>query len=618
MARYASTIFCGSLLLFVVQPMMARYILPWFGGSPAVWTTSMLFFQLALLLGYAYTHLGAQLRPRTQGWLHVGLLVGSLALLPITPDERWMGAAGDPRWGVVGLLAVHLGIPFVLLSSTAPLLQRFYALTEPAGQPYRLYALSNAGSLIGLLAYPFAIERWLSRPFQTAGWSVAYAGFVALCALTTWRTLRRLEGISHAVEGTGVATEPAPTAPRDGDALLWLVLPACGSSLLLAVTNQMCQDLAVVPFLWVLPLAIYLVTFILSFDDARWYDRRVWGAGLVASALATVFVLFQSHTAILLQLGALAALLLTGCMVCHGELARLQPVSAHLTRFYVMIALGGALGGTFVGILAPRLFLGYWELHAAVLGSLLLFWSCVFRDDSLPSPRLALAARAACVLSLGAVLPTLMATIFEAHPSTIAARRSFYGVLRVYEHASTETPTFRALWHGAVRHGMQWTDAARRRVPTTYYGPESGGTLAITAHPERMARLRREPGWTPLHVGVVGLGVGTLATYGHPGDHFRFYEIDEEVLSLAREYFTFLEDSAASVEVVLGDARIRLTEELASSGSQRFDVLVLDAFSSDSVPMHLLTREAFELYAAHLEPDGVLAIHVSNRHLDFA
>jgi hypothetical protein len=599
--------------MFLVQPMMARYILPWFGGSPMVWTTSMLFFQLALIVGYAYAHFGTRLSLRVQGTVHVALLCLSLLLLPITPDDRWMRMSSlDPGFRVLGLLAFHLSIPILLISSTSPLLQRWHALTLPAGRTYRLYALSNGGSLLGLLAYPFLIAPWVRLHVQTLSWSVGYGIFVLLSVVTTFWTMRQLAG--RAI----VAEDLTGPPPGRQDWVLWLLLSACGSSMLLAVTNQLCQDIAVVPFFWIMPLALYLVTFMLTFDHPRWYDRRLWGTGLCLGGMATTYILFERQTAIALQVASLSATLLAACMVCHGELARLKPVRAYLTRFYMVIAVGGALGGVFVGVLAPRVFHGYWELHAGVLASLMLLWVCAFRSGTGWAGAYGNLLRTACVVSLATLIPSLAASVFNAQPNTIAAQRGFYGVLRVYQFDDQNQWPSRALWNGAIRHGMQWTGVERRHSPTTYYGPDSGGALAIELHPARLARVREDPQWSPLKVGVVGLGVGTLAAYGRPGDRITFYEIDDQVLGLARRYFTFLEDSAATVNVVIGDARINLASELETDGSQEFDVLVLDAFASDSVPVHLLTREAFELYWAHLKPDGILAIHVSSRHLDLS
>ena len=609
----AIAIFLSAYLLFGVQPMMARYILPWFGGGPGTWTACVFFFQAILVLGYAYAHvLTIRLSPLAQGRVHAGLLVSSLLLLPIAPGDAWKPVGGDdPTLHIVLLLAATVGPPYFLLTTTAPLLQRWLTAKHATRAPYRLYALSNAGSLLGLLAYPFVLEPHLRLGSQTLLWSGLYATFAMLTVGIAWATARA----PVAIDAAPLDSSPATTIGRDRRAL-WLLLPACASMMLLATTNQICQDVAAVPFLWVLPLALYLVSFIVTFDGDRWYDRRVWLPALALGLATCLWMLnASSKTTLSTQIAAYLTTLLASCMVCHGELVRLRPGARHLTLFYLLVALGGALGGGFVGVVAPRIFDGYWELHLGLLGTYGLAAYCIIHDPTRvlrARPRL-LERPLPWAFGLVPLVFGLGLHIHEHYDETVAVSRSFYGVIRVAEsHTESSRRWKRKLYHGQIRHGDQFMAAGRRRIPTSYYTKKSGIRAALAFHPRRKAGLRE-----PLHVGVLGLGTGTLAALARPGDRMRFYEIDAEAARLSRAYFSYLADSAASIDVVLGDGRLSLERELAE-GSHQFDVLALDAFSGDAIPMHLLTLEAMEIYWAHLAPDGILAIHISNIHLELA
>jgi len=608
----AIAIFLSAYLLFGVQPMMARYILPWFGGGPGTWTACVFFFQAILVLGYAYAHLlTIRLSPAAQGRTHAGLLLASLLLLPIAPSDAWKPVGGsDPTLHIVLLLAATVGLPYFLLTTTAPLLQRWLAAEHSTRAPYRLYALSNAGSLLGLLAYPFVLEPQLRLGTQTLLWSGMYVTFVLLTAGIAWAA--RDDTSSDAA-----TPDPSPpsTIGRDRRAL-WLLLPACASMMLLATTNQICQDVAAVPFLWVLPLALYLVSFIITFDGDRWYDRRVWLPALVVGLGTCLWMLnASSKTALSTQVVAYLTTLFASCMVCHGELVRVRPGARHLTLFYLLVALGGALGGGFVGLIAPRIFDGYWELHLGLLGTYGLAAYCIINDATRVQrerPRL-FERPLPWVFGLVPLVVGLALHVHEHYDETVAVSRSFYGVIRIAEsHADSPRRWKRKLYHGQIRHGDQFMAASRRRIPTSYYTKKSGIRAALAFHPRRKSGLRE-----PLHVGVLGLGTGTLAALARPGDRMRFYEIDAEAARLSRAYFSYLTDSAASIDVILGDGRLSLERELAN-GSHQFDVLALDAFSGDAIPMHLLTLEAMETYWAHLAPDGILAIHISNIHIELA
>jgi hypothetical protein len=600
MILYALTILVSAFLLFQVEPIIAKIILPWFGGSAAVWTVCLLFFQVVLLLGYLYAYcLHRYLRPRMQMILHLGLLVGSLAVLPVIPGAGWKPVGGDdPTFRILGLLAATVGLPYFLLSTTGPLVQAWYAARYKDGVPYRLYALSNAGSMFALLSYPIVFEPVLATRIQALAWSVGYAVFVVVCGATAL-SLRNLPW-----RAAGPVEDDA--APGWKEYGLWIALPACASVLLLSVTNHLSQNVAAIPFLWVLPLSLYLLTFILCFEGSGWYQRNPYlqlfavAVGSMAYALSEDF----QNAGIKVLIPLFACGLFICCMVCHGELVRQKPHPRHLTAFYLMISLGGALGGVFVGLVAPRVFKGLYELPIGLVASAAAVLAALCQD-----PETDFSKGWKQPVTLVSILLTLGLAVYlgiEIHKSNQGVRvrvRNFYGALKVTDSGGTpDEAAIRKLTHGTIDHGEQFLDWARRDHPTTYYGPNSGVGLAI-----RTCQARG-----PLRMGVIGLGTGTLAAYGRPGDYIRFYEINPLVQWLANREFTFLKGSKAKVEVALGDARLSLERER----NDDYDVLVVDAFSSDSIPIHLLTREAFAVYFRQLRSNGVLAVHVSNKYLN--
>jgi len=806
MLRYAFTIFTSAFLLFQVQPLIGRFVLPWFGGGPSIWTTCMLFFQLVLLAGYLYSHLlSTRVGVRSQVVIHISILALSLLFLPIIPSEAWKPTSEQaPSWQILWLLLATVGGPYFMLSTTGPLLQRWFSRTSPGESPYRLYALSNVGSLLALLSYPFVFEPWMRLRQQAMNWTIAYlvfAGLVAWCATRLWQQLGdQTEESMRAIETMDAQTEGSEgRSPRWWQMSLWLGLSACGSVMLLATTNQLCIDVATVPFLWVLPLSIYLLTFILCFDSPRWYDRRVFGLMLLITAPAACWVLRQAADAAMLeQIAIYSATLFACCMTCHGELVRSKPHPRYLTHFFLLVSAGGALGGLFVAIIATQLFLGYWEYHIGLAASVLLTllawcsqrvwldkitpifgvwviasgaqiaaiifflhepltkglesselsfvygiyslsllvglvltvalekkrwplnwvwsvfsllqmaWLGIYMQWHIPE---LLTTRAHVQIALGITVPTLFSLLalwiitsrsergqqtsirvflavsvslylgafwylkwFEPWQIQVVAgafvvalvtegvmqrlrsaaaqswgfwlwmpiasllgllsfelidvikdddydiahvSRNFYGILKVryneaFDDDNDEFGSRYSLAHGQIMHGFQYTDDYWKLQPTTYYGHDSGIGLAIRLS----TSLAESTDQHPMRMGIVGLGTGSLAAYGRSGDHFRFYEINPDVLALSGKYFTYLSDSAADTQVVLGDARIAMERELAAGQSQQFDVLAIDAFSSDAIPVHLLTTECAQIYRQHLRPGGILALHVSNRFLD--
>lgn len=630
---HAITVFVGAFLLFQVQPLIAEFILPWFGGSASVWTTCMLFFQLFLVAGYAYAYATCRwLSPRAQAVLHVILIAAALAMLPIVPDAAWEPAADtQPITHILLLLTVCLGLPYFVLASTGPLVQAWFARQVPGESAYRLFALSNAGSFLALLSYPFVVEPMLTRQFQAATWGwgfVVYSALMSGCAVWQWRaTTARAKPQSqqaltaHAGLARGIprllidpSESTAATASSDhttthgslADVFLWLMFPACGTVLLLATNNKLCQEVAAVPFLWVLPLAIYLLTFVLCFERPAWYARWIFTGLLVPALAAWCYALFaQADLAIEFQVAVSCVGLFVACMVCHGEVYRLRPPPEQLTAFYLMIAIGGAIGGFAVAVIAPLVLRLYSELHWGILllGALVTWVhfrersACIVNDRHVPTWPVLLT----CFIVLASVLIYHLQTGME---GVVLASRNFYGVLRVVE-IEKDDPDYHArmLIHGTTNHGLQFLSPEKSNLPTMYFNEPSGVGRSL--------KYARERG--SLRIGVVGLGVGTLASYAREGDTIRFYELDPDVVKLAKSQFTYLEQCKANVEIVLGDGRLSLQRE----EPQEFDVLILDAFSGDSIPVHLLTREAFDLYLRHVKPTGVIAVNTSNRYLDF-
>jgi MFS family permease len=591
---YAATIFLSSFLLFLVQPLIARLILPWFGGSAAVWTTCMLFFQVMLLAGYAYAHFLTRrlAASKLERIVHTVLLLAALALLPIAPGESWKPLGEEePISRILLLLLATVGLPYFLLAATSPLLQAWFVRSRAGDDPYRLFAVSNLASLLALVGYPFLVEFFLTAHEQVNFWSWLFAAFAVLCAGLAWRTPR------GATDAETTHRSPAPTRDRY---VLWLALAAAGSALLLAVTNHLTQNVASVPLLWLAPLTLYLLTFIVTFEGGSWYQPKFLWAFILGAfgVMAWLLIDQERRFDLAIQLAVFLPGLFVACFFCHGELYRSRPAPEHLTAFYLTVSAGGALGGLAVAVVAPLVFNGYYELGVGLVAVALL-----------AALRFRLLGLVPSVLAAAVLLGVTACAAYDGfrqHEDVMVANRGFYGVLRVKEYGTRgEENHLRRLVHGTIMHGEQYLHESQRRMLTTYYQETAGVGLAIGS--KRASQQDH-----PLRVGVIGLGTGTIAAYGRKGDVFRFYEIDPHVLEIARRDFTFLGDSPATIEVALGDARLSLEREQP----QGFDVLAVDAFSSDAIPVHLITREALGIFLKHVKPDGIVAFHVSNRFLD--
>ncbi|MBC8163325.1 MAG: fused MFS/spermidine synthase [Roseiflexaceae bacterium] len=639
-ALFTLTMFLSAMLLFVVQPLFARLVLPLLGGSPAVWNTAQVFFQVALLLGYLYAHaLRLWLRPRAQVLVHGTLLLLPLLVLPIAVPAGWQPpTASNPIPWLLAALAVAVGLPFFVISTSSPLLQSWFSRTShsSAHDPYFLYAASNIGSMLGLLGYPFLIEPQLRLVEQSWVWSLGYGALVALvllCGVVVWRSSANAPS-PRAAAATLPATPPLVWRRR----LRWVALAAVPSSLLLSVTTYLSSNIAPFPLLWVVPLALYLLTYVLVFAKRPPLSQQVMQRVLpfvltplviclAAALIDPIWLLFPLNL----------AAFFVATMVCHGELANDRPAATHLTEFYLWMSVGGAVGGLLTGLVAPLVFDQVLEYPLALVLLVLLLWRpdrYILRDVTLGLSVLVLSL----VLIAGGVLlgvqdrtllivlmvgvPGLVALAFWRWPLRYAValagllglglitqsfstanrytERSFFGINQVL--AQDELMLLR---HGTITHGAQALDPARRREPLLYY--HRSGPLG------QLFDAWTKPG-AGQRVAVVGLGVGATTCYAQPDQQWTLYEIDPVVERIARDerFFSYLRDCAPTAPVVLGDARLKLAE----APDAAYDLIVLDAYSSDAIPIHLITREALQLYRAKLAPDGVLIFHISNRYLD--
>ena len=651
---FAITVFISAFLLFQVQPLLSKFILPWFGGTPAVWTSAMLFFQIVLFLGYLYAHLtSVHLTPRSRLYLHLGVLavaLGSVAINRLIPPASLRPTGAENEWPllqVLVLLGATVGLPYFALSSTGPLLQKWFSESFDKS-PYRLFALSNVGSLLALVSYPFFFEANWGIVSQAAMWSAGFAVFTLCCGYCAWLTYSRnsqrlplvsitsgssisnSEGSAGGIQPSGIIEGP----PSLFQMVKWIVLPTLACIVFLAVTNEVCQNIATVPLLWIVPLALYLLSFIVAFDQPKWYSRSLYtmvGLGLLfclSNYTEFIYLASDIFNRMLgrsganeiqlsklwwLEAGAYFSALFCMLVVCHGELAKSKPGPGYLTRFYLTISLGGALGGILVNLIAPYVFKTFFELPLAFLCCALL---CVVILYSILAQK-----RSPIRLGLfgfGSLLAisTCFYLFREALPdngsdsaSVLHEARNFYGVLSVDRFDRNTPEDMFAFYSGHIQHGVQYADPMKRHLPLTYYGQGSGCEIGIRYVQQKHAQC---------HIGTIGLGVGTIATYARAEDRIRFYEINPQVIEVANntQWFHYLSDCRGKVDTVLGDARLQLERELKSGANQQFDLLILDAFSGDAVPTHLLTDEAIGIYSEHLKPDGLLVIHITNTHLD--
>ena len=616
MIYFSVTIFTSAFLLFMVQPIIAKQILPWFGGSSAVWTTCMVFFQMILLLGYWYADFVVRkLSKRTQAIFHSAVVIISLIWLPIIASDTWKPAADtEPSSRILLLLLVTVGLPYLLLSTTGPLVQAWFARCYPQAKVYRLFALSNFASLLSLLAYPPLIEPHIDLQSQAWLWSGVYCIYALLIVVSAWHSIRH-EVTVEMPKANASAPVLNDKAPTKQDYTLWLLLATLGSVLLLSFTNHITQNIASVPFLWIVPLVLYLVTFILVFDvgssrgKSGWYSRQIFIPLLFALLLITTYGMYEGYAStmnIYLALPLFCILLFIGCMFCHGELAALRPAAQYITQFYLCLSIGGAAGGLMVGLLAPLVFDSFAELPLALISCGLLASFVIWR-----APSTAIAAKfnttlISCALALTCGMGWLLWQESLTTEATLLQHRDFYGTLRVSESDADNTPdSVRDLYHGVISHGWQHTYEPLRAKPVSYFGPGTGIAKTITFYQEEEPSIR---------VGILGLGIGILTSYGRETDSFRIYELVPAVIDIAKKYFWYLTGSKSKIDYLVGDGRLSLEREQ----SNQFHMLSVDAFSSDSIPMHLMTVEALRGYKKQIRDDGAIVYNVTNRLINLA
>jgi spermidine synthase len=612
MPVFVIAIFLSAFLLFSVQPMIAKFLLPSFGGTAAVWATCLVFFQIVLLGGYAYAHLlRIKLSPIRQRQVHVGLLILALFFLPPAPVVSIAAATAGPVGELLRCLLFSIGIPFFALSATAPLLMEWFRQSYPQRAVNRLYAVSNAGSLLALLSYPSVLEpNWTNKELAH-GWAIGMAAFALLCAVVVWNSRPARTPLVSAEK----TNDPISNGLNKKLALIWIGLAACGTGMLLAITNQISQDVAPMPLLWVAPMVVYLATFILGFEWPRFYQRRVFLPACFAALAGLAWLLKEGFLlSFWVQVSCYMVVLFVGCMACHGELYQQRPQAEHLTAYYLCISVGGAAGGMFVALLSPVIFRTLLETPIIAFAVSGLLGLIIWKERKTASPQSSkqnhwatTGTMAGCIL----VVTSHTYVQVELRQESLYFIRNFYGVYRITEstslrlnrqHYQLDHGTARILHSGQIYHGLQFISQEASSIPTTYYCEEGGLGYAF----------RNMLATTNRHIGIIGLGAGTTAAYGRMGDIFRFYEISPAVVEIARNQFTFLSQSPAKIELVLGDGR----QSLSSEPSQEYDLLVLDAFTGDSVPTHLLTSEAMQIYVKHLSPNGLMVFHISNTHLD--
>jgi len=594
---FGGPVFLASFLLFLVEPIAAKQLLPLFGGSAAVWITCLVFFQSALLVAYLYAHWQAH---RTHWVLHFVLLLLACAsaVAWATQTIDMSRASQHPISAIFAALAVSIGLPFLALGATSPLLQVWLARLETSGIPYRLFALSNLASLLALALYPTVIEPHFTLKAQRAVWCCGFGAFSLVSGILTWRTRSASINTVRIGDANESATveigAPAPVSHK----LPWVLLPMGAAMQLSAVTSYITANIAAIPLLWILPLAVYLITLILAFQFPRLLPRGIITRFLVVMLAGLGYMLSQVDVSLALRIGLSFFLVevFISCLFCHTEAYALRPERAsESTLFYLCFAGGGALGAFLIGIVSPLLFSFNYDLaltfFVTALLALAVTWSSGWAQRLLWST--------ASILLLALVVMLHLAY----QRNTPLAIRNFYGSLRVRQSLSAYPgATMRTLTNGSIQHGTQIFSTELRKTPTTYYAEDSGIGLALRFCCEGRVR----------NIGVVGLGVGTIAAYGQAGDRIHFYEINPAVTPIAQNLFTYLRESGAQISIVDGDGR----SSLSSEQPQNFDVLVVDAFSGDAIPLHLLTTQAVDIYKRQLAPGGILAFHISNQHVD--
>ncbi len=591
---FALTIFCSAFLIFLVQPTLAKIMLPIFGGSAFVWVTSVLFFQFGLLAGYVYAYLLCKLQSRWyQGVIHFFCITLSFCFIPL---QLYTSNTLTSLWPPLSVLVMLMGsifVPFALLSASTPLLQHWYCRIREVEFPYYYYAISNAGSLLGLLVYPFAIEYFLGVRLQTSMWGMLFLIYIVLLVICL---------ISYTLKArkVNVDTEAASRVakPLNKRKLTWLALSFSSCALLLSITQYLSQNVINLPLLWVITLALYLTTFIITFRKGFQYNPVFWGSCWLLSLLVLVFIPASGLGMVIVLL----ALLYCGCMVCHGGLVISAPKSQYLTEFYLSVAFGGVLGGVFTNLVSLMIFNDWWDFYLTILAiTVIVARQYVImtqsREECTDTGIMSYSKTIGIVL-----LGMILYQVYIVGRNQVVQVRNPYGLIKV-----VDTNKTRVLIHGRILHGVENTKVKQKRIPTAYFSTSTGLGVVIKYAQEKSDRIS---------TGVIGLGIGTVAAYLRKEDRMHFYEIDSDIIKIAKRYFHYLSSSLGQVDMTLKDGRLALEQEWETTGSQDYDLLIVDAFSGDSIPFHLLTEEAVLLYQKHLKQNGIIAFHVTNTYVN--
>jgi spermidine synthase len=592
-------IFTSAFLIFFIQLLLAKHMLPQFGGSAFVWVTSILFFQTGLLLGYLYAYLLVKIpSKRLQAIIHFGLLLASLYFIPIQLDGFVINNQQWPPISVWQLLSCISLLPFIVICASSPLLQHWYCQIKESEFPYYFYSISNAGSLIGLVGYPFLIEPIMGLHQQAQCWTLMYLCYCFICFLCMVQLLRTKKSPEYAKVAFDVTILRANQ---------WLFLSFISSALLLAVTQFLTQNVINLPLMWVIPLGLYLLSFIVTFSKTAGYDRNFWLCSFLIFLTLTLWLIYMESLAGYDVVLVLLGLLYSACMICHGELILRKPSLRSLTTFYLLISLGGVLGSLFVNIVAYVLLGKWWDFYIPLILLtiivLLLSYQC-YRQKKLPWETEVLIST--CLII---ILGLTIVCMIKPKTDVLAEKRSLYGFIRVLDHLPKTANGYREMRNGQITHGVQFLNSDKQNIPTTYYGENSGIQLTI--------EFLRQHHKQPLNIAVIGLGCGTIASLGAKGDNIDFYELDENVKDFAYRYFTYLSSSPANIRVILGDARLSMVKAQFASGFKQYDLIVADAFNGDAIPFHLLTHEAINLYKTLLAKNGIIALHTTNTYIAF-
>lgn len=599
--QFGLGIFLSAFLLFFIQPMLAKSLLPGFGGSGFIWVVSMVFFQVALLIGYFYAYCLTQFfSKKWQIIIHLILLILSFYFLPLDLTTLMATEGGWPPLEVTKGLVICSLFPFCIISASSPLLQYWYCMLQKTTFPYFFYSISNFGSLLGLIGYPLAIEPFMGLRFQSQLWSILYIAYGLICLLCLIELMPNRIINKDSTETSRVSFKPI---------LTWLGLTFLSSALLVSSTRYLTQNVVNLPLVWVLPLALYLISYIITFSKPKGYERSLWIVLFFILSMLCAYMTFNFKLNEYEGIFSLLSLLYAGCMICHGELVRNKPSPLHLNLFYLIIALGGALGGIFANVVSFLPFTRWWDFYCPILILSLLSVYISYHKFKKSKETYNVILLVGSVIGFFAWAFSSQFDDISMHQKLVFERRTLYGYMRIFDFAYPDPKDSRRFFlHGTVLHGIQFLEPDKKKWPTAYYGEHSGVGMAISYLHHTLKR--------PLRVAVIGLGTGAITAMLLPDDAVTYYEIDPEVKKIAYDYFSYLSSSSAKVNIILGDGRIELEKEQKKNASLNYDLIVIDAFSGDVIPSHLVTKESMQLYQKLIDKEGIVAFHVSNTYIN--